>query len=107
MDLKMGSDSAVRIEASTGVGLGASDTFARPSALTHQHVEIFIPRKMKFKGWITDWTRSSFQSIVTEEVMVFNANVQKKIPGQFHQHLDWKKSRKEQGNWPTKTIVNM
>ena len=29
------------------------------------------------------------------------------MPSQFHQFFDWDQSRKEQGNWPTKTIVNM
>ena len=30
------------------------------------------------------------------------------IPGQLHQFFfDWDQSRKEQGNWPTKTTVKM
>ena len=33
--------------------------------------------------------------------------LQKIIPGQFHQYIDWDRSRKEQGKWPTKTIVYM
>ena len=54
-----------------------------------------------------DNTRSSFQGNTDEEVVVFIVDLQKIIPGQFHQHIDCDQSRKEQGNWPTKTIVNM
>ena len=91
----MGSGSTVWSEGSTGVGLGASGTFARPPALASRNNEIFIPRKMEFKGWTTDCTRSSFQGI-NEEVMVFIVDLQKLILGQFHQYIDWNQSRKEQ-----------
>ena len=55
-----GSESTVCSEASIDVGLGASDTFSRPQALVSRYDEIFFPRKMEFKGGITDNTRSSF-----------------------------------------------
>ena len=106
-NLKMGRGSTVCSEASTGVGLGASGTFARPPTLAFRYNEIFIPRKMEFKGWVTDYTRSSFHGITNEEVMVFIVDLLKIIPGQFHWYIDWDKSRKEQGSWPTKTNVNM
>ena len=82
-NLMMASLSAVCSEAGTGLRLGASGTFARPPALA------YIPRKMEFKGWITDYTRSSFQGTTNEEVMVFIVELQKIIPGQFHQYIDW------------------
>ena len=53
-NLKMGSRSTVCSEASTGESLGSSGTFARPPALASQYSEIFIPKKMEFKGWVTD-----------------------------------------------------
>ena len=45
-NLKMGSGSTVWSEASTGVGLEASGTFARapPPALSSRYNEIFTPR---------------------------------------------------------------
>ena len=58
-------------EASNGVGLGASGTFARPPALASRKNEIFIPRKMELKGWITDCARSSFHGITLNAVMLF------------------------------------
>ena len=88
-NLKMGSLSAVCSEAGTGLRLGASGTFARPPALACRYYEILIPRKMEFKGWITDYTRSSFQGTTNEEVMVFIVELQKIIRGQFHQYIDW------------------
>ena len=54
-NLNMGNGSTVCREASTGVGLGTSNTFARPTALASRYNEIFIPRKMELKGWITDY----------------------------------------------------
>ena len=56
-------------EASTGVELG-SGTFARPPPLTSHCNEILIPRRMEFKGWITDFTKSSIQGIIDDEVLM-------------------------------------
>ena len=106
-NLKMESGSTLCSEAGTGVGLGASGTLARPPVLASWFNEIVIPRKVEFKGWIKDYTRSSFQGITDEEVMVFIVDLQKIMPGQFHQYVDRDQSRKEQGNWTTRTTVNM
>ena len=81
-NLKMGSGSTVCSEASTGVNI------ARPPALASRYNEISMSRKMELKGCITDNT-SSFQGITDEEVMVFIVDLQKVIPGQFHQYIDW------------------
>ena len=62
---------------------------------------------MEFKGWVTDYTRSSFQGITLNEVMLFIGDLQKMVPNESHQYIDWNLTRTEQGNWPTKTIVNM
>ena len=64
--LEMGSGSTVCSEASTGVGLGASGTFARPLALASRYNEIFLPRKMEFKGWITDYTEVVLKELPTK-----------------------------------------
>ena len=65
-----------------------------------------IPRKMEFKGWVTDYT-SSFQGITFDEVVLFIVDLQKMVPNEFHQYIDWHQTRREQGNRPTKAIVNM
>ena len=57
--------------------------------------------------WVTDYTRSSFQGITLDEVMRFIVDLQKMVPNEFHQYIDWNQTRTEQGSWPTKTIVNM
>ena len=54
-NLKMGNGSTVCSAAGTGVGLG-SGTFARPPPLSARWNDIFFPRTMEFKGWITDYT---------------------------------------------------
>ena len=48
-----------------------------------------------------------FKEFLTKRFRVFIVDVEKRIPNQFHQYIDWDQSRKEQVNWPTKTIVNM
>ena len=64
-------------------------------------------KMMEFKGRVADYTRSSFQGITLDEVVLFIVNLQKMVPNEFHQYIDWNQTRTEQGNWPTKTIVNM
>ena len=86
-------------------GPGASGTFARPPAPASRYNDVFVPRKMEFKGWVTDYTRSSFQGITLDEVMRLIVDLQKMVPNEFHQYIDWNQTRTEQGQ--TKTIVNM
>ena len=100
---KKGSGSTVCSEASTDVGLGASGIFVRPPAQASRYNDVFVPKKMEFKGWVTDYTRSSFQGITLNEVV----DLQKMVPNEFHQYIDWNHTRAEQGDWPTKTTVNM
>ena len=54
-NFKIGNGSTVCSAASTGVGLG-SGTFARPPPLSARWNDIFIPRRMEFNGWNTDYT---------------------------------------------------
>ena len=77
--LQMGSGSTVCSEASTGVGLGSSDTFAWPPALASPFSEIFIPRKMGFKGWLTDYKKCSYQGLTATEVSNFIRDLQKMV----------------------------
>ena len=80
-NLKMGSGSAVCCEASTGMGLG-SGTFSRPPPLPSRWNEIFIPRKMEFKGWVTDYSKSSRQGITVDDVMKLLSDLERMVPQQ-------------------------
>ena len=48
-----------------------------------------------------------FLGLAGDEVMKFNGDLQKMVPNEFHQKIHFNQTRSEQGNWPTKTIVNM
>ena len=103
----MGSRSTDCSEASTGVGLGGSGTFATPPAFASRKSEIFIPRKMECKGWVTDYKKCSYQGLTATEVPHFIRDLQEMVPDQFYKYTDWDKTRTEQGSWPTKTFINM
>ena len=60
---------------------------------------------MEFKGWVTDYTRSSFEGITLNEVMLFVVYLQKMVPEEVHHYIERNQTRTEQGNWPTKTIT--
>ena len=67
-------------EASTAVGTGVSGILARPPLGTAaRYNETFVPRKMEFKGWVTDYSQ---------------------------RFVDWEQTRAEQGSWPTKKRVS-
>ena len=56
--IHQGSGSTVCREASTAVGKGASGTVVRPPAGIAAHLnDFFMPRKMEFKGLVTDFTK--------------------------------------------------
>ena len=51
-----GGGSTVGSDASTAVGKGPNGTFARrPPGSGIRHKDFFVPRKMEFKGWVTDF----------------------------------------------------
>ena len=54
LELGSCSGSAVGSDASTAVGKGPSGTFARPPPGIGIRL-FFVPRKMEFKGWVTDY----------------------------------------------------
>ena len=51
--------------------------------------------------------RCSFQGLTVNEFMNFIGDLQKMVPSEFQQYIDWDQTRTEQGNWSTKTIVNL
>ena len=62
IELGSGCGSTVGNDASTAVGKGPSGTFARPPpGFGNLLNDFFTPRKMEFKGWVTDYK----QNVVT------------------------------------------
>ena len=70
-------------EASTGVGLGGSGTFARPPTLASWFNDIFLPRKMEFKGCFTDYEQCSLQGLTESEVTNFIKDLHKMVPDRY------------------------
>ena len=108
LQLKKGSGSTVCSEASTTIGSGGSGTFARPPcAIAARYQSHFIPRRMEFKGWITDFQQCSLQVIAMEEIKDFIDDLEEMIPESSHKYIDWEQTKSEQGHWPTKNTVSM
>ena len=63
-------------ETSTGMGLGLV-LFDRPPPRTSRWNETFIARKMDFKGWVTDYSKSSPQGITDVEITKFLNDLEK------------------------------
>ena len=51
--------------------------------------------------------KSSLQGITGDEVMMLVSELEKMVPQQAHKWIDGGQTRKEQGTWPTKTMVSM
>ena len=62
---------------------------------------------MEFKGWVTDYSKSSIQGITDDEVATLVSGLQRMAPQQAHNWIDLDQTRKEQGTWPTKTMVSV
>ena len=73
LELGSGSGSTVCSDASTAVGKGPSGTFARPPpGIGIRLKDFFMPRKMEFKGWVTDYKQCSYQGLPETEVLKFH-----------------------------------
>ena len=76
--IELGSGSTVCSDASKAVGKGPSGTFARPPlGIGNRLNDWFIPRKMEFKGWVTDDKQCSYQGLTDTEVSDFINDLQK------------------------------
>ena len=92
-NLKVGCGSTVCSEASTGMGVG-SGTVTRPPPLTSRWSETFIPIKMEFKGWVTDYFQSCLQGITDDEVTKLLIDLEKLVPQQAQNGLIRTKRRR-------------
>ena len=97
-----GSGSTVCSDASTAVGKGPSGTFARPPpGIGIRLKDFFMPRKMEFKGWVTDNKQCSYQGLTDDRGVEISSRTCTNIKS----ILIGIKPGLKQGTWPTKTIV--
>ena len=52
---------------------------------------------MEFKGLVTDYKRYSFEGLTADEVTNVIGDLQKMVPNDFRQFIDWSQTRTEQG----------
>ena len=71
-------------------------------AFASPYSEIFISRKMEFKRWVTDCTRTT-----VDEVAHSFFNLKQMIPLNAQRFVDWEQTNTEQWNWPTKVLISM
>ena len=102
-----GSGSTVSSEVSTAVGKGPSGTFARPPlGIAFRLNDMFMPRRMEFNGWVTDYKLRSYQGLTETEVSNFINDLHQMVPDALKKYVDWEQTRTEQGTWPTKIMVS-
>ena len=63
--------------------------------------------RWNLKAGVTDYKRCSSEGLTADEVTHVIGDLQLLVAKEVHQYIDWNETRTEQGNWPTKTIVNM
>ena len=84
LELGSCSGSTVGSDASAAVGKGPSGTFARPPpGMVFVSMIFFMPRKMEFKGWVTDYKQCSYQGLTETEVSGFVNDLHKMVPDQL------------------------
>ena len=63
---------------------------------------------MEFKGWVTDYSKSSLSGNITNgETTIFLKYLEKMVPQQAQRWIDWDQIRKEQGTWPKEIMASM
>ena len=71
-EMGSGSGSTVCSDGSTAGGQGPSGTFARPPpGIGSRFNDFLMPRKVEFKGWVTDYKQCSYQRLTENEVSNF------------------------------------
>ena len=102
-DLRMESGSIVCSEAGTGVELG-SGTFSRPPPLISR---CNVQEGWRSKDGLQIIQKVVFKGIIDDEVLMLVSDLEKMVPRRAHKWSDWDQTRKEQGPWPTKTMVSV
>ena len=94
-----GGGSTVGSEVSTAVGKGPSGTFARPPpGVAIRLNDLFMPRRMEFKGWVTDYKQCSYQGLTETEVSNFINDLHQMVFDPLKKYVDWEQTRTEQGD---------
>ena len=75
------------------VGPGGSGTFASPPVLASRFNDIFLPRKMEFKGWVTDYKQCRYQGFADTELSGFTRDLQKMLPDHDQKCVDWDQTK--------------
>ena len=95
-------------EVSTAVGRWPSGTFARPpQGVAVRLNDLFMPRRMEFKGWVTDYKQCRYQGPTDTEVLNLINDLHKMVLDAVQKNNDWEQTRNEQGTWPTKVMVSL
>ena len=76
-------------------------------AFVSRYSEMFIPRKMEFKGWVTGYKKCSFQDSRPTRSRISSEIYKRCCRVNFTSTLTGTKPGQKQGNWPTKTFVKM
>ena len=74
----------VGCDACTGCWEKTKRTFARPRGIGIRLNDFSLPRKMEFKGWVTDYKQWSYQRLTETEVSRFIMDLHQMVPDQLH-----------------------
>ena len=76
-----GSGGTFGSEVSTAVERGPSGTFATPpQGVAVRLNDLFTPRRMEFKGWVTDYKQCRYQGLTDTEVSNLINDLHKMVP---------------------------
>ena len=95
-----GSGGTVGSEVSTPVGRRPGGTFARPpQGVAVRPNVLFMPRRMEFKGWVTDYKQCRYQGLTDTEVLNFINDLHNMVPDTLENALIGSKpgTNKERG----------
>ena len=81
LESRSGSGSTVGCDVSAAVGKGPSGTFARPPlGVAARLNDLFMPRKMEFRGCVTAYKKCSYQGLTEIEVSNVIQDVHRMVP---------------------------
>ena len=97
-----GSGGTVGSEVRTAVGKGPSGTFARaPPGVAVRLNDLFVPRRMEFKGWVTDYKQCRYQGLTETEVWNFIQELHRMVPD-AQKNVDWDPTKNRTRNMAKK-----
>ena len=66
-----------------------------------------MPRRVEFKGWVTDYKQYLYQGLTDTEVSNLINDLHKMVPDTLTDYIDWEQTRNERGTWPTQLMVRL